>query len=286
MDSMLGKRWLVNGLLILVIGIAVLMGYQDRVQSPGEAKNSLTALKPADVTRLKIQLPGNNPVELRKSTELWFIESPFQWPAHNTTLKIITGIASSEFDSSIEVGNIDLAALGLRDPQVIVTLDDTRILFGTTNNIGERRYLMTGSKIYLLADVHLPFILQGIPGLIDRRLLPPSIPLKTINLGTERLTRDDAGNWQSSLASEIPVARLNQLVHQWQTLEAPSVKMFQPTGLPLRKIIAGLEDGSEIKFLLMSIYPELVIARPDLDVQYHFGEKQHQQLFEFVNEKP
>ena len=284
MSSMLGKRWLVNGLLILVIGTSVLMGYRDQLQSPGDVKDSVSSLNPADVTRLKIQLPGNNPVELRKSAELWFIESPFQWPAHGTTLEIITGIASSEFDSSIEVGNIDLAALGLRDPQVIVTLDDTQILFGTTNNIGERRYLMTGSKIYLLADVHLPFILQGIPGLIDRRLLPPSIPLETINLGTERLTRDDVGNWQSGSASEIPVAQLNRLVHQWQTLEAPSVKMFQPVGLPLRKILAGLEDGSEIAFLLMSIYPELVIARPDLAVQYHFGEKQHRQLFEFINE--
>ena len=284
MRSMLSKRWLVNGLLFLVIGISVLMGYRDQAQSPGDAKDSVTTLNPADVTRLKIQLPGNKSVELRKSAELWFIESPLQWPAHGTTLEIITGIASSEFDSSIEVGNIDLAALGLHDPQVIVTLDDTRILFGTTNNIGERRYLMTGSKIYLLADVHLPFILQGIPGLIDRRLLPPSILLKSINLGTERLTSDDAGNWQSDSASEIPVAQLNRLVHQWQTLEAPSVKMFQPTGLPLRKILAGLEDGSEIAFLLMSIYPELVIARPDLAVQYHFGEKQHRQLFEFINE--
>jgi len=284
MRSMLSKRWLVNGLLFLVIGISVLMGYRDQAQSPGDAKDSVTTLNPADVTRLKIQLPDNKSVELRKSAELWFIESPLQWPAHGTTLEIITGIASSEFDSSIEVGNIDLAALGLHDPQVIVALDDTRILFGTTNNIGERRYLMTGSKIYLLADVHLPFILQGIPGLIDRRLLPPSIPLKSINLGMERLTSDDAGNWQSDSAGEIPVAQLNRLVHQWQTLEAPSVKLFQPVGLPLRKVVAGLEDGSKIEFLLMSIYPELVIARPDLEVQYHFGEKQHSQLFEIINE--
>jgi len=281
---MLGKRWLVNGLLFLVIGISVLMGYRDQVQSSGDTKDSVTALNPADITRLKIQFAGKNPVELRKSAEQWFIESPLQWPAHGTTLEIITGVASSEFDSSIEVGDIDLAALGLSDPQVIVTLDDTRIAFGTTNNIGERRYLMTGSKIYLLADVHLPFILQGIPGLIDRRLLPPLIPLNSLNLGTERLTLDDAGNWQSGSESEIPVAQLNQLVHQWQMLKAPSVKRFQTAGLPLRKIVAGLEDGSKIEFLLMSIYPELVIARPGLGVQYHFGEKQHRQLFEFINE--
>ncbi len=43
-------------------------------------------------------------------------------------------------------------------------------------------------------------------------------------------------------------------------------------------MFATLDNGSEIEFYLMSIKPEIVIARPDLGVQYHFSEKQYYDL--------
>jgi hypothetical protein len=189
----------------------------------------------------------------------------------------------SESEASIAATDIDLSALGLQEPKAILSLNDTRILFGTTNNIGDRRYLMIGTTIYLLADIHLPFISQGIAGLIDNRLLPPSIPLQTFELAERKLSRDGIDNWQSSPATDIPADRLKQFISYWQSLEAPVVKVFKQSGEPLEKMVAGLEGGSEIEFLLMSIYPELVIARPDLGVEYHFHERQQQELLSFTN---
>lgn len=279
---MLSKRWLVNGLLVLVIGVSLLLGYRDRVQSGSEARNPITSLMPADVMSVTIQLADKR-IILRRSADQWLIVSPLQWPAHSITIERILGISVSEAEASIVATGIDLSALGLQDPKVILSLNETRILFGTTNNIGDRRYLMTGTTIYLLADIHLPFISQGIAGLIDRRLLPPSIPLQTLKLAERKLSRDSTANWQSDAPTDIPVDRLNQLVNNWQTLEAPAVRIFNQAGTPLEKIVAGLDDDSEIEFLLMSIYPELVIARPDLGVEYHFHEKQQQELLYFTN---
>ncbi|MFA9421523.1 MAG: DUF4340 domain-containing protein [Gammaproteobacteria bacterium] len=279
---MLSKRWLVNGLLALVIGVSLLLGYRDRVQSGSEARNPITSLKPADVMSVTIQL-GDKRIVLRRSADQWLIVSPLQWPAHNITLQRILGISVSEAETSIAATGIDLSALGLQDPKVILSLNDTRIFFGTTNNISDRRYLMTGTTIYLLADIHLPFISQGIAGLIDRRLLPPSIPLQTLTLTERKLSKDSTDNWQSDAPTDIPADRLNQFVNNWQTLEAPAVKIFNQAGMPLEKIVAGLDDDSEVEFLLMSIYPELVIARPDLGVEYHFHEKQQQELLSFTN---
>jgi len=279
---MLSKRWLVNGLLVLVIGVSLLLGYSDRDQSGSEARNPITSLKPADVMNVTIQL-GDKRIVLHRSADQWLIVSPLQWPAHSINLERILGISVSEAEASITATGIDLSALGLQDPKVILSLNDTQIFFGTTNNIGDRRYLMTGTTIYLLADIHLPFISQGIAGLIDRRLLPPSIPLQTLKLAERKLSRDSTDNWQSDVPTDIPADRLNQLVNNWQTLEAPAVKIFKPAGMPLEKIVAGLDDDSDIEFLLMSIYPELVIARPDLGVEYHFHEKQQQELLSFTN---
>ena len=50
-------------------------------------------------------------------------------------------------------------------------------------------------------------------------------------------------------------------------------------------MIAILENGSEIEFHLMSIKPEIVIARPDLGVQYHFSEKQYYDLLSIIKQE-
>ena len=282
---MLSKRWLINGLLILVIAMSALVGYRYQSQSVNQGTNAITRLKPAEISSLIIQFPDKD-IVLRKSEGLWLIESPLQWPAHGITIERILGIASSQAESSFAAEEVDLASLGLLDPQVRLSLNDTQISFGTSNNIGDRRYLMVGSTIYLLADIHYPFIMQGIPGLIDRRLLPPSISLQSLNLEGRILTRGNTDSWQSSLSTDIPADQLNYFVNNWQSLEAPVVKMFKPAGMPLERIVAGLTDESKIEFLLMSIKPELVIARADLGVQYHFGEMQYQQLFSFTSKEP
>jgi len=280
---MLSKRWLINGLLALVIGVSLLLGYRD--QSGSEARNPITSLKPADVMSVTIQL-GDEHIVLRRSADQWLIESPVQWPARSITIERILGITVSESEASIAATGIDLSALGLQDPKVTLSLNDTRIFFGTTNNIDNRRYLMIGTTIYLLADIHQPFLTQGIVGLIDKRLLPPSIPLQSFQLdGGPKLIRDGTTSWQSDAPTDIPADRLDQLIDYWQTLEAPAVKIFKQSGSPLEKIVAGLDDGSEIEFLLMSIYPELVIARPDLGVEYHFHERQQQELLSFTKPK-
>jgi hypothetical protein len=282
---MLSKRWLINSLLILVIAISALVGYRYQSQSVNQATNAITRLKPAEISSITIHLPDKN-IVLRKSEGLWLIDSPLQWPAHGITIERILGIATSQAESSFATEGVDLAPLGLLDPQVRLSLNDVQISFGTSNNIGDRRYLMVGSTIYLLADIHYPFIIQGIAGLIDKRLLPPSISLQSLNLEGRILTRGNSGSWQSSLSTDIPADQLNYFVNNWQSLEVPVVKIFKQGGMPLERIVAGLTDDSKIEFLLMSIEPELVIARVDLGVQYHFSEIQYQQLFSFTSKGP
>ena len=78
--------------------------------------------------------------------------------------------------------------------------------------------------------------------------------------------------------------QLDSLIANWQTLEASSIKPYRKSGLSEGKITAGLEDGSKLEFLLMAISPEIVIARPDLGLQYHFSESQYYGLLAVAQE--
>ena len=119
--------------------------------------------------------------------------------------------------------------------------------------------------------------------MIDRRLLPRSISLKSLKLADLSLSKSSDGTWQNDTLEEAGVDRINALANNWQTLDAGNIKMYDRSKLPGQKIVAGLQDGSDIDFFLMSTKPELVIARPDLGVQYHFSEKQYYDLLSIAN---
>ena len=280
---MLSRRWLINCLLIVLICLLAYSGIRYQLKSKAQPKNSITSLKPQDINSIIIQFADTKLV-LRRSGNQWIFEKPIQWPANNINLERLISIVTSESNSRLPAEEIDLANLGLQLPKATLTLNDTRVLFGATNNIGERRYIMIGSTIYLLPDLHLHFINQGISGLIDRRLLPSSISLNSLRLAEFNLSKNSDGTWQADTLGDVVADQVNALVNNWQTLDAGNIKNFDKTGTAEQKIVAGLQDGSNIEFFIMSTRPEIVIARPDLGVQYHFSEKQFYDLLSIAKD--
>jgi hypothetical protein len=277
--KMLSRHWLINYLLIALIGIFIYAGNRYQATSGLPPVNSISSLKPQDIHTVIIETPNDRQqVVLRNAGNQWLFEKPVQWPADNTTVERLISIVQSESDSRLPAGEIELATLGLDSPQVSLILNDTRIEFGTTNNIGQRRYVKIAATVYLLPDLHLHFITQGLIGLIDRRLLPRSVSLKSLKLADLILSKSSNDTWQGEAVGETEKERINMLGNNWQTLNAGRVKKYDNSRLPEQIIIARLEDGSEIDFFLMAIKPEIVIARPDLDLQYHFSEKHYYDL--------
>ena len=282
--KMLSKRWLINCLLIVLIAVFTYVGIRYQQKTAYAPKNSITGLKPQNIHTATIQAADKRFV-LSKSGNQWLLEKPVQWPANNITVERLISIVTSESDSRLPAEGVDLATLGLQIPKAILSLNDTRILFGATNNIGGRRYIKVGSTVYLLPDIHLHFINQGISGLIDRRLLPRSISLKSLSLAEFNLSKSSDGSWQDIALGDAVVDQINALVNNWQTLEAGNIKSYDRSKTAELKIVAGLQDGRKIDFFLTSTRPEIVIARPDLGVQYHFSEKQFYGLLSIVKEE-
>jgi hypothetical protein len=237
--KMLSRRWLINYLLIVLIVIFTYIGNRYEVKTGYQPENRITSLKPQDIHTTVIQTADSNFILINTGSQ-WQFQKPVQWPANNITLERLISIVSSESESRLPAEDIDLAILGLQFPKAILTLNDTRILFGATNNIGERRYIMIGSTVYLLPDIHLHFITQGISGLIDRRLAPRSIPLKSLKLTEFSLSKNDDGSWQSNAGAKFETALLNQLANNWQTLEAGNIKNYDKSITPRQKMIATL----------------------------------------------
>ncbi len=280
------RRWIINFVLVVLIVLFTYIGNRFDVQTGYQSQNRISSTDPAAITRLEIQT-ADEALRLERSSSGWSITSPIQWPANAINIERLLDILNSETDSRLAADELDLGQLGLQFPRAMIRLDDTQILFGDTNNIGERRYTLIGKEVFLLPDIHLPFISQGLVGLVDRRLLPRELRLNSLRLPDVELTHDDTGNWQTPEPESYPQDLIAQLIGNWQGLEAIRVARYNRAATPRQKLVARLEDGSSLEFFLMSIEPEIVIALPKIDLQYHFNADYYYQLIALpVNENP
>jgi hypothetical protein len=199
----------------------------------------------------------------------------------------LLNIVNSAADSRLPADEINLATFGLQFPQAMLRFNDTQLLFGATNNIGERRYIMIDSAVFLLPDVYLPFFSQGLVSIIDRRLLPPRYKLSRLKLPEFEISRDLNDHWQALGVDTPGQDQISGLVANWQDLGASQIKLFNASVTPRHKLLVELQDGSKLEFLVMALEPEIVIAHPRIGLQYHFPADLYYQLISLrVHETP
>lgn len=274
---MFSRRWIINYILIVLIILFTYVGNRFDVETGYQTQPGITGLKSAEIDTVEIKTADDS-LLLRHDGNAWNIESPIRWPANNITVERLLDIVNSQTESRLDAAEIDLATLGLDFPRAMLRLNNTRVLFGATNNIGERRYTMIDSTVFLLPDNHMPFISQGLTGIVDRRLMPRKLSPTALKLPQLEIGLNAAGNWETSKGNEFTPEQVAGLAENWQGLEAARVKVFDTGNTPRQKIEALLENGKRLEFFLMSIDPEIVIANPQIGLQYHFKADLYYQL--------
>ncbi len=272
---MLSRRWIINYLLLVLIVIFTWIGIRYPITEEQMInRNALTTLKPAAVDRIRVETADGS-IELLKHETRWMLKAPITWFASNIAAERLAGLAGFEYQSKLPRNEIDLSTLGLTLPKAVLTLNDLAISFGGSNQIGNRRYLLSGNTVYLVSDVHFPLINQGLAGLVDKRLLPPGLELTQLRLPTLQLVREQ-GQWQNQ-GKSYDAESIGQLINNWQRRDASLVEAYDPSMTPLNRITATTSNG-EIEFYLLSIQPEIIIARHDLKLQYRFPDHQYYEL--------
>ena len=267
---MFSRRWIINYVLVVLIVIFTYVGNRFAVTTGYQPQQRISKLKPADIDTLEIQT-ADALLTLQRDADGWLLESPIRWPANNINIKRLLSIVNSDAGSRLPADEINLATLGLQFPKAVLRINDTELLFGATNNIGKRRYIMLDSTVFLLPDIHLPLFAQGLLSIVDRRLLPRRYKLSRLELLELEISRNANDNWQVTNADDdFEQDQISRLVANWQDLEAAKIKLFDTGAIPRQKLEIALQDGSKFEFFLMSIDPEIVIAHPQIGLQYHF----------------
>lgn len=273
------KRLQLNLVLAVVVGgLAAALYFS---QKPEEKKEPLTALKPEALTRIALEHPGQPPVRLQKVDGQWRLVEPVQAETDPYEVAGITALASLPVQRRLAPGEARLADLGLDPPAYRVRLDEHNLDFGNADPIESRRYLLSAGQVALVEDPPATSLDADYSDLVSKSLLPAGAEPVKLQLPGLTLQRGaDGKTWTATPAAAGSAAdAAPKLVQAWKEARAMWMAAEPPDGSTGEAVTLTLQDGRELRLIVVERDPQLVLARPELKVRYTLSKALASELF-------
>jgi len=282
------KRWLFNLMMLaLVVGLlAFLYLHPKTIVQQGQIYE-LSNYKLAEFNTISVEFPAKATLTLAKVNGYWRITSPQQARADQISVQRILGIIAAKTKNKIAtVAPTDLEKFGLNNPLFKVKLfrDKSNVeefLFGTHNPVTDEQYVAHRNNVYLIANAYADYASIQLIELVDKAPLKPTEKVVGFDFSHLEQWEDSRlqmnlvdGKWNVSIAKAKPRQNeLNEwLDYSWLHALAKSVEFYTPdrkTTYPSFEV--KLAGGSKVHFDKIQESPDLILARPDEGLQYHFA---------------
>lgn len=274
----MGKRTLLNLWLAAALVVLVWVVWQEPGHDTSPATIKLTRLNPATITKVVITR-GNQSLVLTRHDSTWELQQPIKITANASRVENLLHLAEAESLARFSAAGRDLVQYGLRDPEVRLRLDDTELLIGSATPLDQRRYVQVGDTIHLIADSFTYDLTSDAADYVSRDLLPRGAKIVAIDLPGGKLSRDEKGAWTlTPAASGIAPDVLQKLVDEWINAQAIRVATYdrRPAQGTVNIVLEG--EPQPLHYAIVTRQPELILARPDLGVQYSLVAEQAERL--------
>jgi hypothetical protein len=278
------KRWLLNLVMFCVVaGLVAFLYLRPKQGAEQEGNYEVSNYKLAEFNAVSVEFPTKAPVTFEKADGLWRMTAPYKTRADQPSVQRILGIIAAKTQDRIV--STDLEKFGLKNPSIRLTLyrDKDNIeefLFGTHNPVNDEQYVAHRGFIYLLPNIYAEAAATQVIEMVDKAPLKATEKVAGFDFShleqweASRLNVDLVdGNWKVSIAKAKPQQNeLNEwLDYSWLHNLAKSVEFYTPdrkTTYPSFQV--KMVDGSKVHFDKIQESPELILARPDEGIMYHF----------------
>jgi hypothetical protein len=257
--------WLNAALAVAVAALGAWVYFKPAMEA--STVYPLSALKSSEAAAIHIERPGAAPVSLEKKAGAWRMTAPF--PARGDESRIERLLEILEVKAAHKLPTADLARFELDRPQARVTIDQQAFSFGMVSPVTREQYLLTNGAVYALDPRYGAALPANAAELASRRLFGPGetpvrLELKAFTVGHRE------GKWEQTpgakdLSQDDFVRWTDEWRHATALLVGPTVK-----GKALEEIRIQLKEGGALTLLVLAREPQLVLARADEKLQYHF----------------
>lgn len=263
----INSRSLLNIFLLLLL-LAVYLIYSAEDEAPPIER--LTQLQLDEINLIRIPRDNNNDIVIEKISDAsgnqsWQIQQPYSIKAHQFRVNTLLKLSQLPVVQPWSVDDLNLTDYGLQPPRARIQFNQQQIAFGKTSPLNNQRYLLHDNKISLHADETYPLVSAQAASLVDLYLLPQQTELLEIRSPQLQLYQNDEGHWQSN--KKLTADQIQTVLQHWEKAQAFAVHTYMPRK-QLGKITVQLTQQT-IEFEISDDDPWLILARPELGIEYH-----------------
>lgn len=275
------RKWLTHIVLLLLIGGLVAISVLEPGKEKAKPKPKLLDRFDRDSVRT-ISIHRADTIQFERRDGRWWITSPLKAPANEFQLDRILDLPNTEIQTRYPLPQDQLAVFGLDQPKAVVGLGDLPSLsFGGTEPIDLRRYVRVGNEtqVALVNDTFFYFLTAPASEYVDKKLLPlDQAMIRSLEIGELKVKRQPDGGFDIQPPAAASAAVISPWFDEWQRARAIDLKPYTGSGEGLENIRLTLANGEELRFLVVQKSPELILARPDWALEYHFTADAGQRL--------
>ena len=275
------SRWLLNlALLLVVAGIVLFLDLRpsEQVEQHADKSYPVSDVAPSAISKISIEFPAKAPLVLERRDGNWFLAQPYPARAGKNVVYHVLSILSASSPQKFAADN--LSRFGLDAPVLRLRLDAEEISFGTYNPVSGLQYIAYRDAVYMVSNRYSEVAGTQVVEFLDKNPLAPSETIAGFDFS--RLEQWEPtglrvdlqnGKWQVSIPAAKPKQQdLNEWFAEiWGNATATSVEPYQPdrnTTYPSFEV--KLPDGKRVHFDKLQESPELLLARPDEGLLYHY----------------
>lgn len=201
---------------------------------------------------------------------------PIDIAANSFRIDTLLNMLKTVSHTAYSAAELELDKYGLSEASTSISFNNITIDFGVVNPINNYRYVRINDTVHLIDDHFYPLLSSQTGTLVARELIDGDAIIDKLVLPQQTLYRDENNLWHSSDNTD-PDA-ISETLHHWQHSQAFGVHNYMQRE-SLADISVYMAGNSEpIRFYVTDTDPWLIIARPELDIEYHFNLEFHDRL--------
>jgi len=274
------RLWVNIGLLGLIITLCLII-----LNNEEETKAELPRLSTVDqndINQIIVLRKDLDDFSFTKDVNIWSLDSPQQFRANNARINAMLRMLNVESHSQLKPTEVKLETIGLREPIVILKLNDHEFKFGITDAIDQRRYVLFKGRVHLVNDFLYHQLMTNIAFFADKKLLSEVSEINSIEYPDNKIELID-GHWQMQTLMDISPDQLEQIAYNWKNASALTVSKYEAPETE-SFISISTSRGDTTSFVIVSTKPHLILGRKDLDIQYNMAGNETTKLLLIENE--
>ncbi|MGE5625096.1 MAG: DUF4340 domain-containing protein [Bacillota bacterium] len=284
--SLQSRRRLNLVLVVVVAALGTLTYFHPHGKRPSR-ETPLIDFATHDVTDVRLEDAGKPPLELKREVTGWWLTAPFAYGADANLVQAFLDSLAQAKATPVNGASKDLDEYGLDKPLVRLGLDSRELAFGAAEPVSGERYVMVNGKVGLVEPYVFYQATHDAYWWLEKKLLPEGARITALQLPRATLMLDKDERWQLAPRDDsVSADAIQLLVNNWQAANAIGLAPIGK-GKPLGEVAVILSGMREpLRFQILKDPDFLVLARPDLGLEFQLDQDQEAKLMEFVKPAP